>query len=185
MAPVALLVLALAAALLTGCAAGGAATTGSANPDQVKVFPPAEREPAPPIAGTTLEGKRLNLDSYRGRVVVLNFWASWCGPCREEIPMLQRVASETRDRGVRIVGVDTRDNKANARAFARNLDIGYPSLYDQAGRIGLALRETVPPSALPRTVVIDRRGRVAARILGQAHYGELTSVLARVTGGRS
>lgn len=180
-----MLVAVVTAALAAGCGVSGTPSAGSVTRDgikQVKVIEPARREPAPPIVGTTLSGEKLSLDSYHGRVVVLNFWASWCGPCRDEVPVLQRVAKETRAEGVRFVGVNTKDSKAAARAFVRNHGIDYPSIYDQAGKVALALRETVPPTALPSTVVIDRRGRVAARIVGQAHYGELRSVVTRVAG---
>lgn len=161
-------------------AGGAAASPAAAAGDEVKVLPPAQREPAPDISGTTLQKETLSLDSYRGTVVVLNFWASWCAPCRDEVPDLKKVNQRMRDRGVRVVGVNTKDRKASAKAFVRNFDIEYPSIYDQPGRVALAFRGTIPPSALPSTIVIDRQGRVAARIIGESTYSQLKRVVTRV-----
>lgn len=181
--------LCLAVLALGGCASGDSSgfrsmgTAQAAEREKAKVLAPAQRESAPRITGTTLEGKTLRLGSLDGKVVVLNFWASWCGPCRDEVPVLQKVQQRTADLGVRLIGVNVKDGKANAKAFVRNYDIGYPSIYDQPGQIALQFRGTVPPSALPSTIVLDRQGRVAGRIIGEAHYDQLMSMVQRVAGG--
>lgn len=175
-------------AVLGGCSGGDSSgfrsmgTAQAAEREKTKVIAPGQRESAPQITGTTLEGETLSLDSLEGRVVVLNFWASWCGPCRDEVPVLQKIQHRTADEGVRLVGVDVKDSKANAKAFVRNFDIGYPSIYDQPGQIALQFRDTVPPSAVPSTIVLDRRGRVAGRIIGEAHYDQLMSMVKGVAG---
>lgn len=136
-----------------------------------------QRKPAPALRGRTLDGVQLSLASYRGKVVVLNVWGSWCAPCRAEAPDLRRVAADTRSRGVRFLGIDTRDNDAAARAFVREFDIPYPSLVDDDGSLLLALRDTVPAQAIPSTIVMDRRGRIAARVVGRVTYSTLTGLI--------
>ncbi|WP_460834443.1 TlpA family protein disulfide reductase [Nocardioides hungaricus] len=94
-----------------------------------------EAIPLPQIRGTTIDGQALDLTDLRGRVVVLNVWGSWCGPCRAEAPDLAAVATETATRGVEFVGIDVRDNPAAARAFVRKYQITYPSFDDQNGLV--------------------------------------------------
>ena len=138
---------------------------------------PGQRKPAPLLRGRTLDGEELSLASYRGKVVVVNVWGSWCAPCRAEAPDLRRAAIETRSRGVRFLGIDTRDNDAAARAFVREFGIPYPSLVDDDGSILLSLRDTVPAQAIPSTMVVDRRGRIAARVVGRVTYPTLTGLI--------
>lgn len=138
-----------------------------------------DRQPVPPIGGTTVDGKPLKLSAYRGKVIVVNFWASWCAPCRAEAPTLQQVYQETKASGVQFVGVDVKDSRGNAQAFARTFNITYPSLYDQPGRIALAFHG-IPPSAVPATLVIDRRGNVAARAVGSVPYGPLHQLVTQL-----
>ena len=146
-------------------------------------FKPGSRPDAPAVSGTTLSGARLSLSSYRGKVVVVNFWGSWCAPCRSEAPTLAVLAGQYRSKGVQFVGVDIRDSPASAEAFVQNFGISYPSLNDPADEIALAFRGTVPPAAIPSTLVIDRNGRIAGRVIGQASYSSLGSILAKVTAG--
>jgi thiol-disulfide isomerase/thioredoxin len=146
-------------------------------------FKAGSRAAAPGISGTTLAGSRFSLSSYRGRVVVINFWGSWCAPCRAEAPTLAVLSEQYRSKGVQFAGVDIRDSPASAEAFVRNLRISYPSLNDPADEIALAFRGTVPPAAIPSTIVIDRSSRIAGRIIGQASYSSLDSMLAKVTAG--
>ncbi len=137
----------------------------------------ADRRPAPEVAGKTLDGGRLALADLRGHVVVVDVWGSWCVPCREEAPDLARVARETHDKGVRFVGIDVRDNAAAARAFVRRYEITYPSLFDTDGSLLLAFDGIIPVSAVPSTVVIDRQGRIAARVIGKTTYRTLRGVI--------
>jgi peroxiredoxin len=136
-----------------------------------------DRSAAPKLTGTLLDGAAFDLADYRGKIVVLNVWGSWCPPCRAEAPSLQRVWAETRASGVQFVGIDTRDTAAAAQAFERRFRITYPSLVDDDGRLLLAFRSTLPPNAIPSTIVVDRQGRVAARIVGATTYEKLRNLV--------
>ena len=139
------------------------------------------RPAAPAVSGTTLAGSKLSLSSYRGHVVVLNFWGSWCAPCRAEAPTLAVLSEQYHAKGVQFVGIDIRDSPTSAQAFVQNFGISYPSLNDPADEIALEFRGTVPPAAIPSTLVIDRNGRIAGRVIGQASYSTLNRLLTDVT----
>lgn len=143
-------------------------------------YGPGSRTAAPPVASRLLTGGRFSLAADRGAVVVLNFWGSWCAPCRREAPSLAALARHFAHDQVRFVGVDIRDSVASAVAFQRTFSIGYPSLNDPGDLIALAFRGTVPPAGIPTTLVIDRSGRIAARIVGGVSYAGLRSLIARV-----
>jgi thiol-disulfide isomerase/thioredoxin len=140
---------------------------------------------APDIKGTTLAGRKFTLAAYRGDVVVLNFWGSWCAPCRAEAPALAALATHFWPSGVRFIGVDIQDSPAAAEAFERNFRIGYPSLNDPGDEVALAFQSTVPPAAIPTTLIIGRTGRVAARIVGQSTYSGLGRLIADVSARKS
>jgi thiol-disulfide isomerase/thioredoxin len=125
-----------------------------------------EREPAPEFSGPTLDGGQFDLAEQAGNVVVLNVWGSWCAPCRAEAPAFGAVAEETTDDGVVFVGVNTRDTETAAKAFESEFEVPYPSVVDSDGRRLLAFRETLPPAAIPSTLVVDRNGDMAARVIG-------------------
>lgn len=158
----------------------------SAAVDSTKVgltmFPPGERPKVPTLEGSTLEGNQFDLADLAGHVVVINVWGSWCGPCRTETPDLVRVARETADRGVRFVGVDTRDSLAAARAFTEDKEVPYPSVFDQNGRALLPLGSVIPISAVPSTIVVDRDGNIAARVIGPVTYTTLSGLLDDIAG---
>ena len=158
-----------AAALLgaAGCSSAGSAPPGSfvAGDGVVTVIAPQQRQDPVTMAGTTLAGERLDLASLRGRTVVLNVWGSWCPPCRQEATTLESAYQRLSGRGVAFVGVDTRDDTAQAKAYQDRYGITYPSLVDTGGLM-LALRGAVAPSSIPSTLVIDTQGRVAARVSG-------------------
>jgi len=169
---------------VSACSASSSAGAGQpadqqfvSGPGTVTRLPPAERSAAPKLVGTLLVGRRFDLADHRGRVIVLNVWGSWCPPCRAEAPSLQRVWSETRAAGVQFVGIDTRDTTAAALAFERRFKITYPSLVDDDGRLLLAFRKTLPPNAIPSTILLDREGRVAARIVGATTYEKLRGLV--------
>ena len=121
----------LAVVLLAGWASGGnsGVTDVDGNANAV-LYPAGHRPLAPDFTATTLTGSRLSFSSYRGKVVVLNFWGSWCVPCREEAPTLADVAAQYQPSGVAFLGVDVRDTTASAEAFARSFGITYPSVSD-------------------------------------------------------
>lgn len=183
MRPLVAAVLCAAPLLLGACSGSGTAPAGGdgqgfvSGDGSVAVVDPAERRPAPELTGTTLAGEPFDLADHRGDVVVLNVWGSWCAPCREEAPYLQAVYEETASDGVQFVGVNTRDDDAAARAFERRFGITYPSVVDDDGRLLLAFRDTLPPSSIPSTLVIDREGRVAARVLGPTTFTELRALV--------
>ncbi len=141
------------------------------------------RTAAPAVGGTTLSGSKLNLSSYRGDVVVLNFWGSWCAPCRKEAPTLAVLAEQYRGRNVKFVGVDIRDQTSAAQAFVQNFDISYPSLNDPADEIALDFRGAVSPAAIPSTLVLDQDHRIAGRVIGGTSYGTLNNMLLKLTAG--
>lgn len=127
------------------------------------VIPPEQREPAPALSGTTATGDQLAITDLQGQPVIVNAWASWCAPCREEIPTLQRLARD--HPRIEIVGVNVQDEPAAAQAFVSDLDVTWPSIVDPAGEV-LSGIPGVPPRALPSTIVIDAQGRISARVIG-------------------
>lgn len=133
----------------------------------------ARSEPVPDLEGPALTGGTLELRAYRGNVVVLNLWASWCGPCRREQPHLERVWREYRDRGVRFLGVDVRDQRAAALAFQDEFGVSYPSFSDDDSRLAHALKA----QNLPTTYVIDRDGTIVFRLTGTVDEVLLREVL--------
>ena len=136
------------------------------------LIPEAERQALPSLVGTTLDGKPLDVATYRGKVVVLNFWASWCPPCRDEAPSLVEVATQTRPLGVEFVGVNIKDEQTSAAAFERKAAVPYPSLHDQPGELLLRFRGIVPQTP-PTTLIIDREGRIAGFFAGKVRISEL------------
>ncbi|MGW1889230.1 TlpA family protein disulfide reductase [Streptomyces sp. NPDC002004] len=163
---------ALGALTLTACGSGGvqggSGKTGFVtSTGGIATVKKADRGPAPKIAGETLEGKKLDVAQYRGKVVVLNVWGSWCPPCRAEAPGFAKVAKETAAKGVQFVGINVRDDSTGpAKEFEANYGVPYPSLYDPNGKLMLRFpRGTLNPQTIPSTLVLDREGRVAARSL--------------------
>jgi thiol-disulfide isomerase/thioredoxin len=144
----------------------------------IKVISASHRSTAPAISGKTITGSPLTVRT-KGKVTVVNFWASWCSPCRSEASSLEKVYTQSAPRGVQFVGVDTKDDTAPAVAFTKTYDVTYPSIYDQVAQIALEFR-SVPPDALPSTLVIDREGRVADLNVGSITYGELIKVVDQV-----
>ena len=140
-------------------------------------YPPDKRVPAPKLEGTTLDEKPFALTDLAGNIVVINVWGSWCAPCRLETPDLVRLANEDASRGVRFVGINTRDNPDAAKAFVRSFKVPYPSVKDDNGEVLLAFRDTIPTTVVPTTVVIDRQGKVAARVIGPVTYNTLKGLL--------
>lgn len=181
-------------ALVAGCSGesnpAGVRLTGDDGPSYVasdgssRVIRVDQRLPAPAVSGVTLEGQDLALADFADEVVVVNVWGSWCSPCRAEAPILQEVYSETRKRGVEFLGINTRDQKAAAIAFEKNFGVTYPSLVDETGELQLAFREFLPSNAIPSTLIIDRDGLVAARVLGATTYSQLTDLVDQVASER-
>lgn len=151
----------------------------------VTTIAPIEREVAPEFTGPLL-GDDGAVDDFRladhlGEVVVLNVWGSWCPPCRKEAPGLQSVYEELQADGVTFVGVNTQDDSERAaQAFEDEFEITYPSVYDPKGEQLLAFRGTLPPAAIPSTLVVDRQGMLAARVLGAIGEASLRDLVADI-----
>jgi peroxiredoxin len=173
---------ALAAVLVTGWAGSGKSgvTTVGGNASAV-LYAAGHRPLAPEFTATSLTGAKLSFSSYRGKVVVLNFWGSWCVPCREEASTLAAAAAHYQPSGVSFLGVDVRDTAASAQAFAHSHHITYPSVSDPSSAITLDFTSVVPIAGTPTTLVIDRSGHVAGAVFGTVTSGELTAILAKVT----
>ncbi|MDQ6847448.1 MAG: TlpA family protein disulfide reductase [Candidatus Dormibacteraeota bacterium] len=120
-------------------------------------------QPAPALSGSSLSGGHVDLAALRGHPVVVDFWASWCGPCRQGQAELNSLVTRYAARGVHFLGVDIRDDSANARAYVQEFHITYPSLFDPASEDAAAFNVDAPPT----TVVIDAGGTIRLRQLGE------------------
>ncbi|RAJ57351.1 thiol-disulfide isomerase/thioredoxin [Streptomyces sp. Amel2xB2] len=150
---------------------------------KITEVPEGERQKAPNISGKSVEGEQLRMSRYRGKIVVLNVWGSWCAPCRAEAPNLAKVAKDTEGEDVAFVGINTRDlDRANAKAFERNYDVGYPSFFDPDGKLILRFpKGSLSPQAIPSTLILDRQGKIAVRALKELSEKELRSALDPLT----
>jgi thiol-disulfide isomerase/thioredoxin len=179
----------LVVGLVAGCSgtsAGGGTTQWVQGDGTITVVPEAKRQQPVTLRGTTLEGAPLDVASFRGKVVVVNVWGSWCPPCRKEAPDLQKAFVELKPRGVEFVGIDSNDkDRAQALAFQKTFGITYPSLADDGGAALLALRGAVAPNAVPTTLVLDQQGRVAARISSATTKVTLVDVVEDVLAGKA
>jgi peroxiredoxin len=178
-----LLVLAAAALALTAC--GGAEATDSGagfvgGDGSIVLIDPSDRVPAPELTGKTLNGDTYSLADDLGDVVVMNVWASWCAPCRAEAPELEEVWTDVQRDGVQFIGLNTRDSELAAQRFVETMGLTFPSVQDTDGRLQLLFADSLPPQAIPSTLVIDREGRVAARMLGKVSAATLRGVIDEV-----
>lgn len=132
-------------------------------------IPPSERTEPVQFSGTTEDGSTFGSDDVRGSVTVVNFWYAGCPPCRAEAPDIVEVFEEFSPHGVKFLGVNTRDQVAQAQQFSEQFGIEYPSIMDVAGNreVQRAFAGQVPLNAVPTTLVLDEQGRVAHRVLGQ------------------
>jgi thiol-disulfide isomerase/thioredoxin len=143
-----------------------------------------DRQAAPKVSGTTLDGQELALADLKGKIVVLNVWGSWCAPCRGEAPNLQKVYESTKDSGVAFFGINTRDSsQTNAKAFEERFGVTYPSIWDPEGRQIIKFTGNLNPQAIPSTLVIDGEGRIAARALQAVTEEQLLSMIETARNG--
>ncbi|WP_405944388.1 TlpA family protein disulfide reductase [Streptomyces sp. NBC_00932] len=177
----------VASCVLVLSACGSGSTVGSSqgsryvtSADGIVTAAKSSREGAPDLSGKTLEGAALDVSSaYKGKVVVVNVWGSWCSPCRAEARNLEKVAKELKPKGVEFVGINTSDPSTGpAKAFEKSYGITYPSLYDPAGKLVLRFPAgSLSPQAIPSTLVIDRNGKIAARKLSGVEEGTLHKMI--------
>ena len=145
--------------------------------------PPQTRGRPGPISGPDLmdPSKTLSLDDFAGKVVVVNVWGQWCGPCRTEIGQLQQVYDQTRHLGVAFLGINVRDNNRDAAVdFVKDRNITFPSIYDPAMRTMIAFGGKYPTTVIPSTVVLDREHRVAAVFLRELLAEDLRPSIERL-----
>ena len=157
----------LLAVVLAGCTSGG--TT-----DQVQRLD----APLPALTGTDLQGHPLSSADLIGSVLVVNAWASWCGPCEQETPMLAELSRRYAAQGVRFVGIDHTDQLAEAKRFVDRFDVPYPSFADQAGRFAALLGYP----GLPATYVVDASGTMRFAVFDRIEEGTLVGLLDEVLG---
>lgn len=172
----------IVALMLTGCSSPSpqSDTTFTTQDGKLTEVAPEGRKPAPEIEGVDLFDKPVSLRDLRGSVVVLNVWGSWCPPCRKEQPILSKVSKDLASQGVAFVGIAVREPASASRAFVENRKVPYPSVSDPGGKILVGFSSSLPTVAVPSTYVVDRRGRVAARLMDVATEATLTALIKRV-----
>lgn len=180
-------VAAITSLLLVGCSApdqlaidygsGGNKNYVAGDGSVLEIAPENRKDPIV-FTGTTDSGMEVSRVDYEGKVLVVNFWAGYCAPCRAEAPLLEKSSQKWAGQGANFLGVNTYDEPQTAQAFARNYGVTYPSIIDaNSGAVQLAFAGTVAPSALPTTIVLDRDGRVAARILGEIQSASILDAI--------
>ena len=143
----------------------------------------ADRKPVAPLSGPDLvTDQQLSLDDprFQDKVVVVNVWGSWCGPCRGEAAALEQTYEKTKADGVEFLGINLRDDRASAKDFVADRNVGFPSIYDFDGATLAAL--TTPTSVVPTTIILDRQHRPAAVFLKAITADELTAKVTQVAG---
>jgi thiol-disulfide isomerase/thioredoxin len=150
---------------LTGLAHGEAPTLTSLLA-RLDLRPYASRTVAPPWTGAVFDGQSLSLDELHGKVVLLNFWASWCKECRPEMPLLERIHREFAPRGLAVIGINARESRETVRRYAKELELGFPLVLDPDGKIAAGYGVV----ALPTTFLVARDGRAIALGVGPREW---------------
>ena len=157
----------LVVAVVGGLVAAEIATSGSG----------ASKEPAPELPSQVLRGPKVELASLRGKPALINFWASWCTPCKDEAPELERLAGSLHGQG-RLVGIDWNDTTANATAFIREHLLTYPILRDGSNEVG----DRYGLTGLPTTFVLDSHGQIVQTLRGPQDAATLREALQSAAG---
>lgn len=144
---------------------------------------PTDRVAAVEFYGPGTDGREIASSDYLGSVTVINFWYAGCPPCRAEAPDLVTVANDYATQGVKFLGVNTRDQKAQAEMFEIEFSVPYPSILEQDNEAGVqrAFAGSVPLNTVPTTLILDRQGRVAHRILGQLADASMLATMVKET----
>ncbi|VXC63294.1 Thiol:disulfide oxidoreductase related to ResA [Arthrobacter sp. 9V] len=143
----------------------------------VTEFAKADRAAPVALKGTLFNGETVKPEDLQGKVTVLNFWFAACAPCRIEAPQLEALHQDFKDQGVQFFGVNLRDEQATAEAFDKTFNITYPSFNDKDGAVLLSVSGIVPPGAVPTTLVLDKEGKVASRVLGEIEKSTLKALI--------
>ncbi|MGW1268407.1 TlpA family protein disulfide reductase [Streptomyces sp. NPDC002491] len=177
----------VAALLLSACGSGGTSGGGGGTnfvlgKDGISTAEKGERAQVPDLSGETVAGKQLDVASFKGKIVVLNVWGSWCAPCRAEAPNFEKVSKDLQGKGVQFVGINVADPQVrSALAFEEQYGVTYPSLYDPSSKLILRFRKgTLNPQAIPSTLVVDRQGKIAARSLAALSEEKLRKMIAPI-----
>jgi thiol-disulfide isomerase/thioredoxin len=184
-------VAAAVAGLVVGCSSGDDAVAqggtfefvSPGGKTDIYYDPPDHRGRPGPVTGPELmdPSRNVSVDDFAGRVVVINVWGQWCGPCRAEVTQLQQVYNATRADGVTLLGIDVRDNNRQAaQDFVKDRHVTFPSIYDPAMRTMIAFGGKYPTTVIPSTLVLDRQHRVAAVFLRELLAADLQPVVKRI-----
>jgi thiol-disulfide isomerase/thioredoxin len=166
------------AGLLTGCGGEENWAKKCSTTNLVVECTPEQRPQVADVTGELLAGGTYDLANDRGKVVVVNFWGSWCAPCRAEADDLERTYQATKAKDVTFLGVNTRDDRDSAKAFERGYQVTYASVFDVRGEVGLKF--DVTQNAIPSTLVLDRQGRIAAAIRRATTIDELQPLVEKI-----
>lgn len=143
----------------------------------VKTWEVSDRDEPVVLTGSDFEGGAVDTSQWLGDVVVINTWYAACAPCRAEAPDLVALANDRGPEGVHLLGINSTDDAGAALAFERTFEVPYPSIEDTRGEAIATLEGSVPLQAVPTTVVLDREGRVAARVIGRAEGSTLGAIV--------
>jgi thiol-disulfide isomerase/thioredoxin len=185
------LVAAVVTGLLAGCSSGDDAVAqggtfefvAPGGKTDIYYDPPDHRGRPGPVAGPELmePSRTVSVNDFGGKVIVINVWGQWCGPCRAEVTQLQQVYNATRADGVSLLGIDVRDNNRQAaQDFVMDHNVTFPSIYDPAMRTMIAFGGKYPTTVIPSTLVLDRQHRVAAVFLRELLAVDLQPVVQRI-----
>jgi len=188
-----LMLLPLIALLLASCGSDSSEPSGDAGPDPANLESSAQSQETPPAVELSelearlgslgfqipkeelqaidftlqdLTGRETSLNAFRGKVVFLNFWATWCGPCRAEIPSMEKLYTELKDQGFTIVAVNSQESAEQVSAFVQEMGMSFPVLLDSAGKVGA----TYTVRAIPTTYIIDPQGSIRGRMVGTREW---------------